>query len=826
MSIIYSYPTSQPTVDDLLIGTDVADDNATKSFTVQSLVSLINAEAGSGTLTSVTISTDAFLTAIGNPTGPAVAYTIGLAATGTPSATTFLRGDNQWVVPTVSAGIGVTNNNNPITSDVSNFDFTGAGVTLSSNAQGDVVLNIPGATNAVESIIAGNGIGLSSTTGDVVVTNAGITGLVNGGGISISQDSNGLATLSITGQAQGTVTSVTAGSGLSLLSGTTVLNPQIGLDYTGADTYITQPAAAVPLVADLIPFHSVTGDTVNKVTFGDIQASTLALVNTSITAANADAITNTYDKSQQGAAPNDRTIGAPPAVQIVTLSAQEYTDLGNETPSGIVNNFIYLTTAAAVTPNTVNFTVTDGITNTGACSYTITTTLNGSPFGGSNSSVTGAPGTQYTLQSTVSGFGTCSFSAGTVQTITNTIPTTPSPASVAQVVSGTLSAPATPGTSTASLASIDSTTSWNPGAASTPGDYTITSNTQSGTNGNPYQGTGFNLSASVSNTAEWNLTLDLPSYSPSSGTFGSSNNVVGTLDGSIVKRNYPVAWNITGSYGSYVLNTDYFVNLSSNIPGASNTISGSGSIDYNANANAAYMTVSVTTRAGLSFTSGATMYAQSAVTGSGVTLTIPLTGSISAGAGTVAMTVGSNTISGGTENTDYTMSYTYAIDGATPAIYNLGFLQPVNVGSNIVFSATATISSSGKTINCGTVAAVGSGNLTMPSAGGAQTLSIGISGAIGTNRFPISVANIGGGAPGSAYSACSQSTITGYTTSDLSSTGLSTGDVVYSSICGTNPAVFKPASTVSWYRASISPNSANGAVTFGSGGAVTSTGLC
>ena len=829
MSIIYSYPTSQPTVDDLLIGTDVADDNATKSFTVQSLVSLINAEAGSGTVTGITISTDSFLTAVetSQPGAPAITYTIGLTATGTPSATTFLRGDNQWVVPTVSAGIGVTNNNNPITSDVSNFDFTGAGVTLSSNAQGDVVLNIPGATNAVESIIAGNGIGLSDTTGDVVVTNTGITGLVNGGGISILQDSNGLATLSITGQAQGTVTSVTAGSGLSLLSGTTVLNPQIGLDYTGADTYITQPAAAVPLVADLIPFHSVTGDTVNKVTFGDIQASTLALVNTSITAANADAITNTYDKSQQGAAPNDRTIGAPPAVQIVTLSAQEYTDLGNETPSGIVNNFIYLTTAAAVTPNTVNFTVTDGITNTGACSYTITTTLNGSPFGGSNSSVTGAPGTQYTLRSTVSGFGTCSFSAGTVQTITNTIPTTPSPASVTQVVSGTLSAPAAPGTSTASLASIDSTTSWNPGAASTPGDYTITSNTQSGTNGNPYQGTGFNLSASVSNAAEWNLTGLSSSYSPPSGTFGSVNNVAGTLFGSIVKHNYPVAWNITGGYGSYVLDSDYSISLTSNIPGASNTISGSGSIDYNANANAANMTVNVTTVAGLNFTPGATMYAESAVTGSGVTLTIPLTGSISAGAGTVAMTVGSNAISGGTENTDYTMSYTYAIDGATtPGTYNLGFLQPVNVGSNIVFTATATISASGKTINCGTSAVVGIGNLTMPSAGGAQTLSMGITGAIGTNRFPISVANIGGGAPGTAGSACNQSTIVGYTTSDLSSTGLSVGDVVYASICGTASGFFKPASTLSWYKASISPNSSNGAVRFGANGAVVQTGLC
>ena len=82
MSIIYSYPTSSPTVDDLVIGTSVGDDNATKSFVLGDIVTLINAESGSGTLTGVTISTDAFLTAIGNPTGPAVAYTIGLAATG------------------------------------------------------------------------------------------------------------------------------------------------------------------------------------------------------------------------------------------------------------------------------------------------------------------------------------------------------------------------------------------------------------------------------------------------------------------------------------------------------------------------------------------------------------------------------------------------------------------------------------------------------------------------------------------------------------------------------------------------------------------------
>ena len=81
MSIIYSYPTSQPTVDDLLIGTDVADDNATKSFSVQSLVSLINAAQGTGIITDVTISNvDVFLEAIktSQPGAPAVTYTIGL----------------------------------------------------------------------------------------------------------------------------------------------------------------------------------------------------------------------------------------------------------------------------------------------------------------------------------------------------------------------------------------------------------------------------------------------------------------------------------------------------------------------------------------------------------------------------------------------------------------------------------------------------------------------------------------------------------------------------------------------------------------------------
>ena len=294
MSIIYSYPTSQPTVDDLIIGTSVGDDNATKSFTVQSLVSLINAAAGSGTVTGITIATDAFLraTETSAPGAAAITYTLQLTAAGTPSATTFLRGDNKWIVPTVSAGIGVSNQNVPLTVDVSSFNFLGAGVTSSSDASGNVQVSIPGATNAVESIVASNGISVSSATGNVIISNTGIVSLVQGDGISISTTSNGISTIGVTGQTNGTVVSVAAGDGLIVTNNSPTVSPILALDYTGADTYITQPAAAVPLQADFIPFHSVTGTAVKKVTFGDIQASTLSLVDASITTANANVIEN------------------------------------------------------------------------------------------------------------------------------------------------------------------------------------------------------------------------------------------------------------------------------------------------------------------------------------------------------------------------------------------------------------------------------------------------------------------------------------------------------------------------------------------------------
>ena len=377
MSIIYSYPTTSPTLDDLLIGTDVGEDNATKSFTVQSLVSLINAAQNNGILTSVTISTDAFLTAVGNPTGPAVAYTIGLAATGTPSATTFLRGDNQWVVPTVSAGISVSQDNITVTNDVQGFNFTGI-VSVSDGGDGLINVNVDPSVGLVTSVSPGLGIEILSTTGDVTVTNTGILSIAQGNGI-LATTANGITTISTTGQSSGTVISVQPGLGLQLEgTGTVSVNPTIGLNYSGTGNFINSiPAgsAATALPADTILFEQETSGDIKSTTWGELQATTLSLVNTEITTADERNVKNSTDNGATVARVNN----------IVTLLQSEYDAVGFVK----VANTLYLTKAgAASTTFTKQHIITDGVINPLSATYTITSTV---PNG---TSVTRAENTQ------------------------------------------------------------------------------------------------------------------------------------------------------------------------------------------------------------------------------------------------------------------------------------------------------------------------------------------------------------------------------------------------------------------------------------------------
>jgi len=338
MSIIYSYPTVQPTVDDLLIGTDVGEDNATKSFTVQSLVSLINAATGTGTVTSVQIATDSFLSATGGPIIDAGVITMGLAATGTPSASTFLRGDNQWVAPIVSAGITVSNQSIPLTTDVGSFNFIGEGVTVT-NVGDDITVSVPLPTSDVTSILAGTGINVSSGTGNVTVSNTGVVSLVSGGGLTIVEGAGGVNTLTVTGQSQGTVTAFNTGPGLELLSGTSSIDPEIGVRYSGDVTYITIPDADNPASTDNFAFQKGTTG-VKKGTFETLPISAITAVKTYVDSADGKAVQND----------TDTYTSVPTATKVITLTDAEYTALTTKDASTL-----YLTTSTAPTTGTVQF---------------------------------------------------------------------------------------------------------------------------------------------------------------------------------------------------------------------------------------------------------------------------------------------------------------------------------------------------------------------------------------------------------------------------------------------------------------------------------------
>ena len=797
MSIIYSYPTIQPTVDDLLIGTDTSDDNATKSFTVQSLVSLINAAAGSGTVTSVQIATDSFLSATGGPITDAGTITMGLTATGTPSATTFLRGDNQWVVPTVTSGIGIFSSGALVTNDLASANFSGAGVQLSSDVSGNISILIPGANNAVESIIQGNGISINSSTGDVTITNAGITGLVQGNGISISTTAAGVSTIGVTGQTSGTVVSVAAGDGLEITNNDTTVSPIIALDYDGADTYITNPSTGDPQATDNFAFQKGTSG-VRQGTFDTLPVASLTAVKSYI---------DTQDnKSVQH--DTDTYSSIPTATKVITLTSAEYTAIG---AGNYDASTIYLTTASAAPQNTVNFTIdTAAINATGSCGFTQATTVNGTSV--SPIAVTGAVGSSYTVETTITPTGTsCTLSGGSAaQTLTGTIPSTPTPAAVTQTLAArTISAPAPPGNVNDTLTIIDNIS----GSAS---GYTITSNSPL----NGPQGTSFNTSAfglTATSNANYAFTSGPSvSYNQSTSTYGS-NTTTGTVTGTSAPVNYDLEYTVTPSgglssgYGTTwkLQTTGDFVNTNAPLSSAAAISKPYGS-NYAFNAIAVGINNNTVTGSNWGGPTSGTITGNTNITGS-------LTGTVQANQGTASATLGTNSISGNASW--YNLTYTWANLSNTdvPANYTPGDPISGNTGDYIQFRAVATPTSSLYNFN-GQQGGQQVGYVDVLVGNPNNTGTIDVSGTAAVNRFTIQIAGIGGspGAGACAYGA----TVTAYV-DNTPTGGITTGVTVYNANTGSQ--VYAGSGS---YRTFITPNNTPGWVTFNSSGVVTATGAC
>ena len=627
MSILYSYPTTQPTLADLLIGTSTGDDNSTSTYTVESLVSLINAEAGSGTVTGITISNDSFLTAVetSQPGAPAITYTIGLAATGTPSATTFLRGDNQWVIPTVSAGIGVYKENIEKTLDVSSFNFTGLGVTnVSSSTDGAVTVTIPGAISAIDTINAGTGVTVSPTTGNVVITNTGVIGVVDGTGITTT-NSNGIITINAETQSGTGLARVDAGAGLTISAGTATSDPTLALSYTGASNFINAGVDAAAAVSDdSILFQQTSSSSVKSTTFGEIQASTLELVNTSISTANANVIEN-----ETATPPSQSFISVAPVQRIVTLLDSEYVTL--QQAGTTLGNTLYLTTSTAVPQ--VEKTLTS-ITATVNYAQGTAWQYNGS-YDIVTATRTGAQGGSYAFDTRIQAINGYTFTSG--PSYTNAQGTLDTTGNVSSSLTATMAPPPVAGTCTFQI-NYDTNNLTLPSGISASA-YSITATGGSVVNGNQLQGTcpysvasteaGFAVQLVINDTAQYEFSVAPSfSYSPGSGTSTAATSLVPvtcTINATIARKDITLTYITTDTNsGGGVITSDYQIN---NITNA-----GSPTFTTNSSPNVGTSTIVAPYGSGYSISSSVNNLSGSTTTSGSGSVSNPITGTMTANA--------------------------------------------------------------------------------------------------------------------------------------------------------------------------------------------------
>ncbi len=808
MSIIYSYPTVQPTVDDLLIGTDVGEDNATKSFTVQSLVSLINAATGSGTVTSVQIATDAFLSATGGPITDAGVITMGLAATGTPSANTFLRGDNQWVAPIVSAGITVSNQSIPLTTDVGSFNFIGQGVTVT-NVGDDITVSVPLPTSDVTSILAGTGINISSGTGNVTVSNTGVVSLVSGGGLTIVEGAGGVNTLTVTGQSQGTVTAFNTGPGLELLSGTSSVNPEIGVRYSGDVTYINIPDADNPASTDNFAFQKGTTG-VKKGTFETLPISAITAVKTYVDAADNKAVQND----------TDTYTSVPTATKVITLTDAEYNALATKDASTL-----YLTTSTAPTTGTVQFNIDEtGITTSGTCNFTVSTTCSPA-FTDSTNLTNVAIGTNYTLTSTITPTGSgCVFTGTNPQVITGTVAA--GTASVTQSLTGSIAVPpASPGYAT--LTNVANQIQGLPQGSA----YNITQNAS--------QQTG-TLGASFTSSTLWNVTATIPAnqqdeyyfgtnqaspsysiaatYSVATSTYKAAPNgqeVSADLNGFLSRKNEPMSYSIdiNGISGG-ALGTEYDIQLSGSYGNLITSTPTSGGTSVFAFGSNQSVTATVVPRSGFSANISGTSGTVTIGSGSNVA-SITLTGAITSTTGTVTLNPATENITGPAAgyNTYY---YSEVIgSGNGPQSYTPG--DPVSGTTTQSVKFTATI------IKTSTDYTVTSQSFTPTTATAIVAGNTDVAGTL-TGNVILSRSSLPSSSTKSSVSqACASSPNNTYYLEKGSGNTLpyaQQGDTVYTSLTGTNNP------SIGYYKTTIENGTTNAYMYVGSNGLISIADPC
>ncbi len=371
MPVIYSYPIVNPTLEDVLLGTDRENENQTVGFTVQDLVTLVDASTGTGTVTSVDGVGLGFIDVTGGPITTAGTLAVSLSAQGTPSSTTFLRGDNTWssIEDVIPSGIDFYNNGSLLSENITSINVTGDGVTAT-NQGSDITLDITGGSSVagITAITPGTGISAITTSGVTNISNTGVTRIIAGSNISISP-TTGVGEVTINSTASGSAdgdTQYAAGDGLRLTpSSATLPLPEFSVEFEGSNNFINSQRDdedAAP--ADIIVYDQLSSGNVKTTAFQDITIDTLTSVK--------NYLTQTYITStdSEGFIKNttDSFDSIDKVINVVTLTDAEYTALTQKDP-----NTLYLTVATAPTQYTVTMTpLTNNIIDASGVGYSLT----------------------------------------------------------------------------------------------------------------------------------------------------------------------------------------------------------------------------------------------------------------------------------------------------------------------------------------------------------------------------------------------------------------------------------------------------------------------
>ena len=630
MAIIYSYKTAIPTSQDVLLGTDRENENQTVGFTVADLVTLVNSEAGNGTVTKVDAQGDAYIRVSGGPIIDTGTFNIELSATGNPDNTKFLRGDNTWAAidTIVPSGISVLNSGSLIANDITSLNFTGDPVAVTA-VDGDITIQVTAAAaDSQTQVSPGTGINVAQDSNIFTVSNTGVTSIVAGENITITSN-NGAGDVTINASIPAQI-EYAPGPGIELLpvSPTDPL-PEFTVDATGSNNYIAvHRSDDTALEDDYIAFNQIATENVKTIQLKNLSVDALSSVK--------DYLTNTYVSDVSGFIKNttDSFSSIDDVINVVTLTNAEYAAL----PTPRDPNTLYLTVTTAVTQYTVTMNLTNQIQDASGVGYVLAGDLQGATEQGSENA-------QYAFNTTASLNPGYQFS--TPFAATNPSGTIPNGgAAVAQTLTGTVIP--IPTDVTATLVVHNNITGGN-GVGVT---YSISGDNSGAVDTGPApHGYSFNTGVTIlDNDYEFvGGGASISPTQPNTGTISANTTINTTINGTLIKKTGTATLTVTNNITGGTEGVAYVVNTSPS------SLSTSGQVGTSYGWN-----VSAVPKAGFQFTSGPTYTPASSV--SGTYSTTPATETITIGGVVAPLSACRNYTFGVTAGTVIAVTY---CDGST-----------------------------------------------------------------------------------------------------------------------------------------------------------------